>query len=81
MVSFHSEPPPGLPLFGLTTKKLELGRRASPDKKSGIVNDADGWATKTMGDANYTKELFMRVITASIETMKIAKGLLGLEIG
>lgn len=50
------------------------------DKKSGIVNDANLWATETMGDAKYPLELFQRVITVSIETMKIVKSLPKLDI-
>ena len=50
------------------------------DKKSGIVNDAKLWATETMGDAKYPLELFLRVITVSLETMKIVNGLPKLEI-
>lgn len=50
------------------------------DKASGIVNDANDWATKTMNNPRYPLELFMRVVTVSIETMKIVKGLPKLEI-
>ena len=45
------------------------------DKDSGIVNDANLWATETMGNAKYPLELFLRVITVSLETMKIVKAL------
>jgi hypothetical protein len=51
------------------------------DKDSGIVNDANAWAVETMGNAKYPLELFMRVITVSLETMKIVKELPGLTIG
>jgi predicted helicase len=50
------------------------------DKKSGITNDANLWATETMGDAKYPLELFQRVITVSLETMKIVKALPKLDI-
>ena len=50
------------------------------DKDSGIVNDANDWAIDTMGDAKYPLELFMRVITVSLETMKIVNGLPKLDI-
>ncbi len=50
------------------------------DKKSGIVNDANLWATETMGDAKYPLELFLRVITVSLETNKIVASLPKLEI-
>lgn len=50
------------------------------DKKSGIVNDANLWATETMGNAKYPLELFQRVITVSLETMKIVNNLPKLDI-
>lgn len=50
------------------------------DKDSGIVNDANLWATETVGDAKYPLELFQRVITVSLETMKIVNGLPKLDI-
>ncbi len=49
-------------------------------KDSGIVNDANLWATETMGDARYPLELFQRVITVSLETMKIVKALPHLDV-
>jgi len=49
-------------------------------KDSGIVNDANLWATETMGDASYPLNLFQRVITVSIETMKIVRALPRLDI-
>jgi predicted helicase len=56
-------------------------RCVKTDKDSVIVNDANAWAVETMGNAKYPLELFMRVITVSLETMKIVRGLPGLEIG
>ncbi len=50
------------------------------DKDSGIVNDANDWAIETMGNPRYPLELFQRVITVSLETMKIVKGLPALDI-
>lgn len=44
-------------------------------KDSGIVNDANDWAIETMGNARYPLELLQRVITVSIETMKIVRAL------
>jgi predicted helicase len=44
-------------------------------KDSGITNDANDWAIETMGNARYPLELFMRVITVSLETMKIVRSL------
>ena len=49
-------------------------------KESGIVNDANDWAVETMGNARYPLELFQRVITVSLETMKIVKALPVLDI-
>lgn len=47
---------------------------------SGITNDANLWATETMGDAAYPLKLFQRVITVSLETMKIVHSLPKLDI-
>ena len=45
------------------------------DKDSGIVNDANDFAIETMNNPAYPLELFQRVITVSLETMKIVKSL------
>ena len=50
------------------------------DKDSGIVNDANDWAVETMGNPRYPLELFLRVVTVSLETMKIVNNLPPLEI-
>lgn len=50
------------------------------DKKSQITNDANDWAIETMGNAKYPLELFQRIITVSLETMKIVKSLPKLDI-
>jgi predicted helicase len=50
------------------------------DKASGIVNDANDWAVETMGNPRYPFELFQRVITVSLETMKIVRSLPKLDI-
>jgi len=50
------------------------------DKDSGIVNDANDWATESMGNPKYPLELFQRVVTVSLETMKIVKSLPALAI-
>ncbi|MCZ2159011.1 damage-inducible protein, partial [Bartonella sp. 220] len=50
------------------------------DKKSGIVNDANCYAVETIGNPAYPLELFQRVITVSLETMKIVKNLPKLEL-
>jgi predicted helicase len=50
------------------------------DKDSGIVNDANDWAIETMKNPKYPLELFLRIITVSLETMKIVRGLPKLDI-
>jgi len=50
------------------------------DKKSGIENDANDWAIETMENPRYPLELLLRVITVSIETLKIVKSLPKLDI-
>jgi len=50
------------------------------DKDSGIVNDANDWAVDTMQNPRYPLELFLRVITVSLETMKIVRALPALDI-
>lgn len=49
------------------------------DKDSGIVNDFNDYATE-MHDSRYPLSLFLRVITVSLETMKIVKSLPKLTI-
>ena len=51
----------------------------STDKDSGIVNDFNDYA-KEMGDEKYIFNLILRVITVSLETMKIVKALPTLNI-
>lgn len=50
------------------------------DKASGITNDANDYANETVGDPRYPLDLFCRIITVSIETMKIVNGLPELNI-
>ncbi len=58
-----------------------MGRQCvKTDKKSGIVNDANHYAVETIGNPAYPLDLFQRVITVSLETMKIVKNLPKLEI-
>lgn len=45
------------------------------DKDSGIVSDANDWAVETMGNPRYPLELLLRVVTVSLETMKIVRAL------
>ena len=47
----------------------------STHKDSGIVNDANDWAIETMKNARYPLELFQRVVTVSLRTMEIVRGL------
>ena len=51
----------------------------SIDKASGIVNDFNDFATG-IGNERYPLDLFLKVITVSLETMKIVKALPELEI-
>lgn len=50
------------------------------DKDSGIVNDANRYANETVSDPAYPLKLFQRVITVSLETMKIVRSLPKLDI-
>jgi len=50
------------------------------DKKSGIVNNANDWATETIGNARYPLELFLRVITVSLKTQQIVRNLPKLDV-
>ena len=45
------------------------------DKASGIVSDANRYAIETVGDPRYPLDLLLRVITVSLETMKIVRAL------
>ena len=49
------------------------------DKDSGIVNDFNDFAAEK-GDPRYPLSLFLKVLTVSLETMKIVKGLPKLDI-
>ncbi|MGB1265827.1 MAG: DEAD/DEAH box helicase [Nereida ignava] len=51
------------------------------DKASGIVNDANDYANETVGDPRYPLDLFRRVITVSLETVRIVNSLPELDIG
>lgn len=51
-----------------------------PDKDSGIVNDANLYATETIGDPRYPLDLFLRIITVSLETSKLVTSLPKLDI-
>ena len=45
-----------------------------------VISKLNLWATETMGNPKYPLELFLRVITVSLETMKIVDGLPKLDI-
>jgi len=49
-------------------------------KDSEIINDANLWAKETEKNAAYPLDLFLRIITVSLETMKIVKALPKLDI-
>ncbi len=49
------------------------------DKASGIVIDANRYAIETVGNPAYPLKLFQRVITVSLETMKIVRNLPKIE--
>lgn len=71
-----------LPLFGSVLR--DDYDRASDcvktDKASGIVSDANRYAVETVGDPRHPLDLFLRVITVSLETMKIVRALPELAI-
>ncbi|MCY4342856.1 MAG: DEAD/DEAH box helicase family protein [Gammaproteobacteria bacterium] len=50
------------------------------DKASGIVSDANRYAIETVGDPRYPLDLFLRVITVSLETVSIVQSLPDLKI-
>lgn len=67
---------------GKPALEWERERQAvTTDKDSGIVNDANLWATETMGNATYPLELFLRVLTVSRETLQIVRSLPPLDLG
>jgi predicted helicase len=45
------------------------------DPASGIVNDANRYANETIGDPAYPLKLLQRIITVSLETMRIVRAL------
>ena len=51
----------------------------SIDKASGIVNDFNDYAAEH-GNERYPLDLFLKVITVSLETMRIVKNLPPLEV-
>jgi hypothetical protein len=75
---FSTWPPARRHLTGLTRCAKRLG--AKTDTKSGITNDANDYATETVGDPRYPFDLLCRVITVSLETVNIVNGLPKLDI-
>lgn len=49
------------------------------DKASGIVNDPNDWG-REHGDPRYIRDLLGRIVTVSVETMKIVDALPTLEV-
>ena len=61
---------------GKPAVKWVMERQAvSTDKASGIVNDANHYATETVGDPSYPLRLLACVIRVSMETNRIVEGL------
>ena len=61
---------------GKPALKWIMERQAvSTDKDSGIVNDANHYATETIGDPSYPLKLLACVIRVSMETNRIVEGL------
>src|SRR5699024_10275517 len=50
------------------------------DRRSGIVNDANEWATETMGNPKYPLEVLLRVLAMSVRTRRIVLALPDLDI-
>jgi predicted helicase len=66
----------GKPALGWVMERQSV----TTDKDSGITNDANLWATETMGNPKYPLELFLRVVTVSLEPMKVVNELPKLHI-
>ena len=47
----------------------------SRDSSSGIINDTNDFALETMNSPSYPLDLFLRVITVSLETLEIIEGM------
>lgn len=56
-------------------------QRIKTDVPSGIVTDANDWARETMLDPRYPLDLLLRVVSVSLETLRIVRGLPDLEFG
>jgi predicted helicase len=55
-------------------------QRITVDKESEITNDANDWAQDTVHDPRYPIELIQRVISVSLKTVEVVKGLPTLTI-
>jgi len=53
-----------------TPQQIIERQSIKPNPDSGITNDANLWATETMGNPKYSLELFLRVVTVSLETIR-----------
>ncbi len=67
----------GKPAIGWVMERQSV----TADEKSNIIKDANDWATETAGDARYPLSLLLRVITVSLETMRIVNALPRLDEG
>ena len=56
-------------------------QRIIKDGESGIVNNPNCFANEAMGDPKYPLKLFQRIITVSLETLKIVENLPPLDLG
>ena len=50
------------------------------DKAIGVVNDTNDWINETSQNPQHPLELLLRVVTVSMETMKIVHVLVKLDI-
>jgi len=55
-------------------------QRVKIDKASGIVSDANRYAIETVGNEAYPLELLQRIISVSMQTLKIVESLPRLEV-
>ena len=68
------------PDFSAQERQISAALIAAQQTAETIVNDANDWAVETMGNPRYPMELFQRVVTVSLETMKIVRALPKLDI-
>ena len=70
----------GKPALEWITSQYRYKEDTSGRASTGIVDDPNQFATKTVGDPRYILDLFRRVITISIETLKIVDELPKLQL-